>query len=630
MDYPLNRFIDLLEQEGELLRVKTRVSSDREIAEITDRFAKEPGGGKALLFERTDSAFPVLTNMLGSEKRIGMALRVNRLEELTERIDALFGTAMGPKKTILDKLKLLPLLGQVSQWMPREKGGRGACQEVILKGEEADLFMLPVLKCAPFDGGRFITLPLVHTVDPETGGRNVGMYRIQLFDKQLAGLHAHIHKTGARHYESYKKLGRRMEVAVTLGGDPAYTYSATAPLPDGVDEYMLTGFIRQRPVELVKCVTNDIRVPADSDFVIEGYVDPSEELITEGPFGDHTGFYSLEDLYPRLHITAITHRRDAVYPATVVGIPPQEDYYIGRATEKIFLAPIKAVVQPEVRAMSLPAEGVAHNIALIDIEKRYPGQAVKVASSLWGAGQMMFNKIMVLTSGLGGGIEDRKTLRGALANLSVPEDLYFFKGTLDVLDHTAPVMGFGGKMALDATVKTDAERAGCEGAGTLRLPEGYDLPEGVVRVDDTPAREGWRTLFAALESGKIDFRRAARELLARNGIEGVSFLILTDERVDLSDRAAVLWLAGGNTDMVRDTFVAGRTLVLDARTKAGGVNGFSRRWPNVVTMDAETIRAVDRKWKELQIGPLIPSPSLRYLSLVYPGGASVIPGSDEQ
>ena len=313
----LREFIERLEREGELVRVAAEVSPVEEIAELTDRMAKQPGGGKAILFERTGTDFPVVTNLMGSERRVALALGVESLDGLTRRIDTLLHEVTTPKATLWEKLRMLPLLGEMARWMPRSRRGRGPCQEVVLRGEAARLSLLPVLKCWPEDGGRFVTLPMVHTLDPDTGVRNVGMYRMQVFDDRTTGMHWHVHKTGARHYDGYRRQGRRMPVAVALGGDPVYAYAATAPMPDNMDEYLLAGFLRRRPVELVRCLTCGIEVPADCDFVIEGYVDPAEEKTVEGPFGDHTGFYSLEDRYPRFHVTAITHRRDAVYPATV-------------------------------------------------------------------------------------------------------------------------------------------------------------------------------------------------------------------------------------------------------------------------------------------------------------------------
>ena len=278
----LNAYIARLEREGELVRIGARVDPVLEMAEITDRISKSPGGGRALLFENTGTEFPVLMNAMGSDRRMALALGAERLEELTERIDGLLKRLTQPADGWMDKLRMLPLLAEMSRWMPRNRSGRGACQEVVWRGDEVDLGHIPVLKCWGCDGGRFITLPMVHPLDPETGMRNVGMYRMQIFDGRTTGMHWHRHKTGARHYDGYKRAGRRMPVTVTLGGDPVYTYAATAPMPDNMDEYLLAGFLRRRPVELVESLTNGIRIPADCDFVIEGYVDPSEELAVEG------------------------------------------------------------------------------------------------------------------------------------------------------------------------------------------------------------------------------------------------------------------------------------------------------------------------------------------------------------
>jgi len=325
----LRQFIERLEQAGELYRVKAYVTPRLEIAEITDRMSKSPGGGKALLFENTGYDFPVLINAMGSYRRMCMALGVDDLNVIGREMEALFKSLAVPRSSLVEKLSLLPTLGKLASWMPVRIKGRGACQEVVMP--EPDLYRLPILTCWPKDGGPFITLPIIHTRDPHTGIRNVGMYRMQVFTKDMTGMHWHKHKVSARHFQAYQALKQKMPVAVALGGDPVYTYAATAPLPDNVDEYMLAGFLRKKKVELVKCLTQDIEVPADADIVIEGYVDPEEAFIWEGPFGDHTGYYSLPDWYPRFHVTCITHRKDAVYPATIVGIPPQEDAWIGKA-----------------------------------------------------------------------------------------------------------------------------------------------------------------------------------------------------------------------------------------------------------------------------------------------------------
>ena len=441
----LREFIDKLESAGELIRIGTPVSSICEIAEITDRVAKSEGGGKALLFEHTDRDFPVVTNMMGSERRMAMALGVERLEEITQLIESLVRQATSPKDSLGDKLRMVPLLGEVAKWFPRKLKRRGACQQVVLTGEEASLDRLPILQSRALDGGRFVTLPMVNTIDPDTGVRNVGMYRMQVLDAHTTGMHWHRHKTGARHAEAYKRRGERMPVAVAIGGDPVYAYSATAPMPDNLDEYLLAGMLRHRPVRLVKCITNDIYVPEDCDFVIEGYVEPHEEPVIEGDFGDHTGFFSLTDLYPRFHVTAITHRRDAIYPATVVGIPPQEDAYISQATERIFLAPIRLVMQPEIVDMTMPVAGTSHNIALLSIGTRYAGQPVKVAQGMWSAGQMMFNKYLVLAPA-DTALRDKAQVARLIRNCDPKRAIIRGEGIYDVLDHATERCGYGGKI----------------------------------------------------------------------------------------------------------------------------------------------------------------------------------------
>src|SRR4051812_13970016 len=454
----LQHFIDVLEQAGEPVRIKEYVNPQLEIAEITDRISKTRGGGKALLFENTGFDFPVLMNAYGSEKRVCLALGVQQLDDVAHEIEALFQMLAAPKESIVDKLKMLPKLGQFASWMPKIRSGRGECQDVVIT-DQPDIGKLPVITCWPKDGGPFVTLPVIHTKDPLTGSRNVGMYRMQVFGPALTGMHWHKHKVSAKHFSEYKKLGKRMPVAVALGGDPVYAYSATAPLPENVDEYMLAGFLRKKKVELVKCITQpDIEVPADADFIIEGYVDPSDEPVWEGPFGDHTGYYSLPDWYPRFHITGITHRRNPVYPATIVGIPPQEDAWLGKATERIFLAPMKMTMVPEIVDMDMPVEGVFHNLVIAQIKKEYAGQGQKVMNAMWGAGQMMFNKILVLTDE-GVKIQDYAALAKYVCdNLDPLNDIHFSQGPMDVLDHSCSKLGFGGKMCIDGTRKFEEEK----------------------------------------------------------------------------------------------------------------------------------------------------------------------------
>ena len=605
----LRDYIGELERRGELSRVTAPVSSRFEIAEITDRMAKSAGGGKALLFENTGTEFPVLTNMMGSDSRMALALGVERLDDIASRIEALLGEALTPKGSLMDKLRALPLLAEMSRWFPQQVAGRGACQQVVYRDAYVDLMRLPMLQSWECDGGAFVTLPMVHTVDPDTGVRNVGMYRMQRFDARTTGMHWHVHKTGARHYDAYKRAGRRMPVVVTLGGDPVYTYAATAPMPDNMDEYLLAGFLRRRPVRLVKALTCDMYVPEDCDFVIEGYVDPAEAKVMEGDFGDHTGFYSLKDLYPLFHVTALTHRRDAVYPATVVGVPPEEDAYIAKATEKIFLAPIRLAVQPEVADLWMPTAGTAHNLAVVSIDKRYRGQAHKVAQALWGAGQMMFNKYMVIT-GAGTPIRSYGALAALLRRADLSGCLIRTEGILDVLDHATATCGFGGKMAVDLT---DIDP-------TAPVPEvslpSEAHPAGGIELYDTrhAAELGLVILYAAASRPDMV---VVEQYLRENGFRGVKYAAVFDFQAAGAMRDEdLLWLAAANTDPRRDVRLTdGGTLVVDARSKRPGVADNPARFPNVAMSSTETIRLVDGRWEEYGLGLRLESPSRRYRKL---------------
>ncbi len=601
----LRDFVKKLESADELVRIGAPVSSELEIAEITDRMVKTKGGGKALLFENTDKGFPVLTNLYGSERRMAMALGVERLEEISERLNSLIGSVTSPKESLVDKLRLLPLLGEASKWFPRKKKGLGACQQVILQGEAAKLSLLPILKCWPHDGGRFVTLPMVHTIDPNSGIRNVGMYRMQVFDDHTTGMHWHRHKTGARHYEGYKAKGEKMPVAVAIGGDPVHAYSATAPVPDNIDEYLLAGLLRGKPVKLVKCVTNDIYVPEDCDFVIEGYVDTAEEKVLEGDFGDHTGFYSLKDYYPKFHVTAITHRRDAIYPATIVGIPPQEDAYIAMATERIFLAPIRLVMQPEVEDMYMPTAGTQHNITIIAMRQLYERQASKVALGLWGAGQMMFNKYLLLTPATTN-VRSPKELSELLRNCDLRKSLIRSEGIYDVLDHATATCGFGGKVALDLTNVTEQEQ---------KISFNSELlPNGVIA--DTTLLEEWSALLLFADNDlEIDLEKVAESA-------SCNYIVLFDKRAKDLSVEELLWLGAANTEPSRDITLLGATLTIDARPKRPKASSKNpSRWPNIVTADKATITLVDKRWSEYGIGDFIPSPSKRYSVLKLSEGA---------
>jgi len=446
----LKEFILALEGCGELKRIELEVDPVLEITEIADRVMKR--GGPALLFEKVKgSNFPVLINAFGSYKRMSMALGVDDIDRIGAEIESLL--QMSPPGGILEVFKALPRLKRLKDAFPKTVNS-GCCQEIVIK-DDPSLEILPALKCWPLDGGRYITLPIVITRNPETGVRNMGMYRMQIFDGRTAGMHWHVHKGGAWHYRLAEKKGQRLEAAVALGTDPAVIYSATAPLPDEFDEAVFAGFLRKRPLKMVKCVTIDLEVPEESQFVLEGYIEPGERRL-EGPFGDHTGFYSLADNYPVFHLTCITHQRDPIYPATIVGQPPMEDGYIGKATERLFLPLIKKQL-PEIVDVNLPIEGVFHNLAIISIEKKYPGHARKVMHSLWGLGQMMFTKVIIVVDGDVDVQDPRKVVWIVGNNIDPRRDVVFSEGPADVLDHASQDPGLGTKMGIDATRKWKEE-----------------------------------------------------------------------------------------------------------------------------------------------------------------------------
>ncbi|HZF00438.1 MAG TPA: UbiD family decarboxylase [Methylomirabilota bacterium] len=489
-------FVNALDKAGELKRISQPVATELEITEIADREMKSPGGGKALLFEKPTvngvvSPFPVAINTLGSHKRMAMSMGAESVDEVANELGALMKAK--PPTSFRETIKLLGQAFELRHAKPKTVK-TGACKEVIhlvesskLKVESwpkapdvnqpstfnlqpstfnlqpstfnlqpSTLLNLPILRCWPLDGGRFITLPCVVTKDPDTGERNVGMYRIQIYDDRTTGMHWQLQKVGARHGRRYYETGARMPVSIFIGGDPMFPFAATAPLPDGLDEFLLAGYLRKKSVELVKCETNDLEVPANSDFVIEGYVDPTEPLRDEGPFGDHTGYYTLPEPYPVFHITAITHRKDAVYPATIVGIPPMEDFYIGGASVKLFL-PIFKMNFPEIVDIALPAEGVFHNLVFVSIKKTYPMQAYKIMHGLWGMGQMMFTKYIVVVDAGVNVHNTSEVLFHLTANTDPQRDSIFTKGPSDVLDHATSEIASGSKLGIDATKKIPGE-----------------------------------------------------------------------------------------------------------------------------------------------------------------------------
>jgi len=446
----LEEFVQVLERQGELKRIAHPVKAELEITEIADRVMKK--GGPALLFENVvNKTIPVLINAFGSPRRMALALEVNDVEEIAREIEQLVRTK--PPGSLRDKLRMLPELARLARISPKVVK-EGACQEVIQPSP--DLNLLPVLTCWPGDGGPFITLATVVSRDPRNGNRNVGLYRMQVFDSRTTAMHWHLHKVGARHFLRQKERKGRMELAACLGGDPAFIYAATAPLPDQIDEFLFTGFLRKKSLELVKALTVDAQVPAGSDIVIEGYIDPSEPLRREGPFGDHTGFYSLADDYPVFHVTCITHRKNPIYPTTIVGRPPMEDACLGKATERIFL-PLLRLTFPEITDINLPVHGVFHNLAIVSIKKEYPAHARKIMHGLWGMGQMMFTKIIIVVDH-DVNVHDLAEVTWIVGNHIDPKrDVLFVEGPVDVLDHAAPLMGYGSKMGIDATAKWKSE-----------------------------------------------------------------------------------------------------------------------------------------------------------------------------
>ena len=616
----LNHFIQSAENIGELTRIKEFVSPELEIAEITDRICKV--GGNALLFENNGTEFPLLINLFGSEKRMCLSLGINNLDEIGNQMDALFKQIVSPKEGLIEKLRMLPTLNEISSWMPKHVKGRGACQEVVM--EKPDVTKLPVLKCWVKDGGPFITLPVVNTIDPETKIRNVGMYRMQVFSETMTGMHWHKHKGSAHHYLKYKELGIKMPVSVILGGDPAYTYSATAPLPENIDEYILAGFLRKKKVELVKCLTNDIEVPADADFVIEGYVDPAEELIYEGPFGDHTGYYSLPDYYPRFHVTCITHRKNAIYPTTIVGIPPQEDGWIGKATERIFLTPIKMSMVPEIVDMEMPVEGVFHNITIIKIKKLYAGQAFKAMNSLWGAGQMMFNKIMIVVDDTVD-VHDYKAVTKAVSEkVNVNTDILLMRGPLDVLDHASKKMSFGGKIGIDATTKLHEEIAETNNNSKPNIEVEKILSEfpAIKSINASLINENIKVvIFGIDKTSKEQTFEMITSMLEKSYLNNVKFAFFLEHNIDVNDFSDVVWRLANNIDPQIDCKVISKNkeavYVVDGTRKTKEVDDFSRDWPNIIVADDATIAKVDELWPKLGLGDFVKSPSLKYKNQIY-------------
>ncbi len=604
MAFPdLQSFVALLEARGELVRVSVPVDPKLEITEIADRLVKR--GGPAVLFDRVlGSDFPLVIGLLGTRERMALALGVVDLDDLGRKVCDLLDLKMGSGLGGL--LSNLPKLREVASLPPR-RVRRAPVQEVVWRGDEVDLTKLPVLTCWPQDGGPFVTLPLVITRDPATGETNMGMYRMQVMGPQETGMHWQRHKTGARHLESAGRLGQKLEVAVALGGDPALIYAATAPLPPvpGLTEFALAGYLRGQRSPVVKGVTVDLDVPANAEFILEGYVDPAEPWQPEGPFGDHTGFYTPVDLYPRFHVTAVTMRRNPIYPATIVGRPPMEDAYLIEASERLFL-PAAQLILPEIVDYHLPPAGVAHNLVVVSIKKQYPGQAYKAAQGLLGLGQMMFAKVVVVVDAEVP-VTDSERVWREVARRAVPgRDTLITRGPADVLDHSSGAWSFGGKLIVDATTKRpeevgaavssrpgeadEREEAGYEpflGAAYSSEIEGvtetYHNGDGywVVKVDKSRLGQSAQLLGEALAS--------------HEAAGGVRHILLVDERTNVRDRQDVWWTVLNNIDPERDVRAVNGKLIWDATRKLPE-EGFTRIWPDKIEMTPAIQAKVSARW----------------------------------
>lgn len=589
----IGAFLQALDCAGELRTITDMVSPVLEISRYTDAESKSPGGGKALLFRKVKgSEFPVATNLFGSDKRICMALGIDRIDDLADRLRTLL--TMKPPKGLRDMLHLLPTALQLTKFFPRRfKGKTAPCQEVVYLGNEADLRKLPVLHCWPKDGGPFITLPLVFTKSLVNGIRNVGMYRMQIYDERTTGMHWHIHKDGSSNFCEYRKAGKRMPVAVAIGADPATIYAATAPMPRHADELLLAGFIRNHPVTLTRCLTVDLEVPAEAEFVIEGTVDP-EEMRIEGPFGDHTGYYSLADLYPVFRVTAITHRRRPVYCATLVGKPPMEDCYLAKVTERLFL-PLLQTVFPEIVKYWLPWEGVFHNIVVVAIEKAYPLHAQKIMSGLWGQGQMSFCKAIVVVDADVDAADGRKVMSVLLENLDLESDITVNRGILDALDHSSPTPHYGHKIGIDLTRRISGEpprakarTSACRSIGQEAVAAGFSSIEGVFRwreLDLSQTEASRRVVLVSVEKpGDRSGKWYAERLLSEERLSEIDLFVFYDTSIDLADNSLVLWKLFNNTDPGRDLIIREGRAVIDACRKDAS-DGHLRQWPEELSFE---------------------------------------------
>lgn len=597
----LSEIVEKLRKSGQLIEIKRSVNTELEVSEIADRMANAEDNAKALLFSENGTRFPLLMNMFATEKITSELLNFEGDAGFFSRMQKILSLAERPPRLNMDSLKVL---GSLRKMKPLVQGRKGKCQQVIIRNP--DLNKLPVIKCWPFDGGRFITLPLVHTMHPDSRQQNTGMYRMQIFDEASTGMHWHRHKGGAAHFEAWKKYGGKMPVTVTLGGDPVLTYAATAPLPEGISEYMLAGFMKNSRVKLVKSITNDIMIPDCSDVVIEGYIDTAEALRTEGPFGDHTGYYSLPDAYPVFHVTCITHRRNAVYPATLVGVPPKEDRFLGDATTKVFMPLIQKTLVPELLDMYLPAEGGFHNLALVKIKKSFPAQAVKTMHALWGAGQMMFTKIIVVCSEETDIRQPRQVLAALAGQFSPVHDLHLSAGPYDVLDHAAQSFSHGGKAGFDLTKKLQEEKRPETASFN---PSAYGIHKSIGNFI--------HIIFS--DYGVAQSSNLFLQLTENNTQKASGIFVIADENLREMPENLLLWHVLSTIDPARDFSLirsqpAEGVLVINA-CSSGKKAVPGGQWPAVTVMSEDIRKHVDEHWDEYGCGDFIPSPSLQQLPL---------------
>jgi len=597
----LRTFIALLEKRGELKRIAAPVSPFLEVSEIADRAVKQ--GGPALLFENVvGHQLPVVMNLFGTRERMALALGVERLDDVGDRLRELLDVRLGGG--LMGLMSNLPKLREVAALPPRRVRS-GPVQQRVYRGNDVDLGKLPVLTTWPQDGGPFITLPLVITRDPLEGDVNIGMYRMQVYDRNTTAMHWQRHKTGARHLENARKAGVKLEVAVAIGGDPALTYAATAPIPPVpfLNEFSLTGFLRGRSVEVLKAISVDLEVPANAEIVIEGYIDPEEPWREEGPFGDHTGFYTLPDLYPAFHVTAITTREDPLYPATVVGPPPMEDAYLIEASERIFLVPAQLIL-PEIRDYHMPPAGIAHNLVNVSIDKRFPGHAYKVANGLLGLGQMMFAKVVLVTDDPDVAVNDHQGFWLAVLARALPgRDSQFAKGPIDVLDHSSRAFSYGSKLIIDGTRKHPEE--GGEVPFTPNAERAAEQLPPHAEIHDQHQHAGGVWFITTRKSRASQGRHLGEWAARQAAATGVRLIAVVDETCDPRDFDECIWTLLNNIDPERDVQVisdglsghaaASACFVMDGTPKLAE-EGFERSWPQKLVMSDEVKQRVDEIW----------------------------------